>query len=766
MNRLSCAVVALAVLLATGAAGARETAKDAAVKHGGQRASALVSGTPGDAPVVNTKTHTLYVPIQCQVTCNHAQDNQHLLDLIDIATCSARTVSQCHVTATAEAGKGAVWAAIDPKTDTLYVADASGAVTVVDGAHCNASVRTRCRRPLATIPTGGFNVADVLNPRTHTLYVAALSGSVYVVDVARCNSRTTRGCRQHVRRIKDTLGPDGIDVDVATDTVYVANAGGDASGHTVWVIDGAGCNGTTGRGCGRRPPSIAVGANPFTITVDQRTDTIYVPSDNDGTVSVINGARCNATVSSGCHRRARTVATGAGAAQVLTDPSRHTAFTVNQGDDTISEFSTVTCNGHRQSGCPTRARNEQATFNPPSGFNPNGFALVPRVGTAYLVNAGGEPFLAAVSITRSNALNTSGCRGEAPSVAADGVFPDLDPATQTIYAANGDRPGIQVLNARTCGVGGQCAPVATIPFAHPEANLGAIDPLTHTLYAADTNADYVSAIDIQHCNAHDTSGCSASAPKVKVGSGPSVPQLDQATRTLYVPEGKNHSDQIAVVNAATCNAQNASGCGQPPAVVHVGLNTYVIAVSQATNTVYAAVLGPDFNGNTVWVIDGATCNATDRAGCSHIVEKTKVGSEPTDVKVNEATHTLYVPNNGNGDVPGTVSVIDVAKCNGTVTTGCSTAWPVVSTGRSPVTAAIDPQSNRIFVADFSSAAVSVIDGSRCDAADARGCSAPARLQAVGSEPGNLIVDHPIGRVYVTERGTEQQRRWSIFPTSP
>jgi DNA-binding beta-propeller fold protein YncE len=100
-------------------------------------------------------------------------------------------VAGCRVVATAEAGNNPLAATIDGSTHTIYVADGSGAVTVVDGARCNVTVSTRCGRALATIKTGGFDVADAVDPRTHTLYVAAPSGDVFVIDVARCNGSTT-----------------------------------------------------------------------------------------------------------------------------------------------------------------------------------------------------------------------------------------------------------------------------------------------------------------------------------------------------------------------------------------------------------------------------------------------------------------------------------------------------------------------------------------------------------------------------------------------
>ena len=64
-------------------------------------------------------------------------------------------------------------------------------------------------------------------------------------------------------------------------------------------------------GCANPPEQISVGsdpvfgeANPFGIAVDQATDTIYTANifngEGPGTVSVINGATCNAHNTSGC----------------------------------------------------------------------------------------------------------------------------------------------------------------------------------------------------------------------------------------------------------------------------------------------------------------------------------------------------------------------------------------------------------------------------------------------------------------------------------
>ena len=69
-------------------------------------------------------------------------------------------------------------AALDERTDTVYVADGSGKITVVDGARCNARVSSGCAKPLAAITTGGFPAAAAFNPKTRTLYVASPAGQV------------------------------------------------------------------------------------------------------------------------------------------------------------------------------------------------------------------------------------------------------------------------------------------------------------------------------------------------------------------------------------------------------------------------------------------------------------------------------------------------------------------------------------------------------------------------------------------------------------
>ena len=56
---------------------------------------------------------------------------------------------------------------------------------------------------------------------------------------------------------------------------------------------------------GHSPPP--VGNFPGFAAIDQATNTVYVPSINDGTVTVINATTCNSTDQAGCADRRRPV---------------------------------------------------------------------------------------------------------------------------------------------------------------------------------------------------------------------------------------------------------------------------------------------------------------------------------------------------------------------------------------------------------------------------------------------------------------------------
>jgi DNA-binding beta-propeller fold protein YncE len=146
----------------------------------------------------------------------------------------------------------------------------------------------------------------------------------------------------------------------------------------------------------------------------------------------------------------------------------------------------------------------------------------------------------------------------------------------------------------------------------------ALDPGTRTLYTSNQNASSVSVINAATCNAADTRGChhqrvrSVSLP---AGASPQGIAIDTITGTIYVANIGGNT--ISVINARTCNATDFSGCGQTPASIKDTGGPIALAVDQATDTVYVANVGDNFSGtgHTVSVINGATCNGHQHSGC-------------------------------------------------------------------------------------------------------------------------------------------------------
>jgi DNA-binding beta-propeller fold protein YncE len=80
----------------------------------------------------------------------------------------------------------------------------------------------------------------------------------------------------------------------------------------VAVINDATCNGTHTVGCGRHFPTMPTGPRPLSIAIDTRTEVLYVTDFTGATVSVLNGVRFNAVVTSGCARAGHAQAVGSG----------------------------------------------------------------------------------------------------------------------------------------------------------------------------------------------------------------------------------------------------------------------------------------------------------------------------------------------------------------------------------------------------------------------------------------------------------------------
>lgn len=366
-------VVALATATLLGAAGIRAAPR-------------IAVGKSPVALAVDAATKTLYV----------ANSGSGTISVIAASRCNGLTTSDCAPVAVSAVGPAPVAVAADERADTVYVADASGTLSVIDGGGCNARTTTRCR-PVASFAIGSGLSALAVDQRTHTLYVVnGARDTVAVLNTRSCDGATTSGCRL-LASAPVGRGPAGLAVDERTDTVYVSNSG---SG-TISVIDGATCDAATTRDC--RPVATAhTASGPDGIAVDAATDTVYVAdrtSSGDGgedysdaevstgLVSVFNGARCDATRTSGCSPVAD-AAVGTTPVEVAVDTATNTVYVTNRtdaGGPDVSVIDGATCNATRSSGC-------LATWSIPVADKPEGLAVLPSSpsvsGVVYVADTG------------------------------------------------------------------------------------------------------------------------------------------------------------------------------------------------------------------------------------------------------------------------------------------------------------------------------------------------------------------------------------------
>jgi DNA-binding beta-propeller fold protein YncE len=197
---------------------------------------------------------------------------------------------------------------------------------------------------VTTVAAGNGAIALVVNDKTDTVYVGNIGdGTVSVIDGATCNAQVTSGCGQTPATVQ-VPEPLSLAVDSGTDTVYVVDEGVDfATGvadqtSTVSTIDGSKCNGSHPSGCAQAPSTVPVGGFPWGVTVDPMTHDVYVTSIVDSTLGVFDGKTCNGHTTSGCHVKLFPQLAGGWPNYIGLDPGANTIYVPNNVDGTVSLF--------------------------------------------------------------------------------------------------------------------------------------------------------------------------------------------------------------------------------------------------------------------------------------------------------------------------------------------------------------------------------------------------------------------------------------------
>jgi YVTN family beta-propeller protein len=319
---------------------------------------------------------------------------------------------------TISVGARPVGAAVDPATDTIYVANSSSnTVSVIDGS---------TEAVTATISVGTHPSGVAVDPATDTVYVTdTTSNKVSVIDGSTDTVTST---------ISVSAQPSGVAVDPATDTVYVANF----TANNFSVIDGS-TNAVTS--------TVSVGSSgPTGVAVDPATDTVYITNYNSDTVSVIDGSTNaeTATISG------ESLPNG-----VAVDPTTDTVYVANNL-------------GHKVSVIDGSTNAVTATIS--VGTVPVGVAVDPATDTVYVTNRTAD----SVSVIdgSTDAVTATISVGTYPSGVA------VDPTTDTVYVANGGSTIVSYIADGGTAPSGT-APTISAPETSATATTGqAMTPVT------------------------------------------------------------------------------------------------------------------------------------------------------------------------------------------------------------------------------------------------------------------------------------------------
>lgn len=199
-------------------------------------------------------------------------------------------------------------------TGMVYVVDqGSDSVSVISGA---------TNKVVETLSVGRNPVEIALNQRTGYLYVPdELSNEISVIDGSRNEvvAEVPLSCNGPCTNSSPGL-PNSVDIDTATNMVYVANNGF----NSLQVLNGSN---------NQLVATIPVGTYPDGVAVDSESNTVYVANMLSNTVSVVN-ATAKVVIS--------TLQVGTHPGDVVFDPPLGDVFVSNGGNDTVSVIGTVT----------------------------------------------------------------------------------------------------------------------------------------------------------------------------------------------------------------------------------------------------------------------------------------------------------------------------------------------------------------------------------------------------------------------------------------
>lgn len=284
---------------------------------------------------------------------------------------------------------------------------------------------------------------------------------------------------------------------------------------------------------------------------------------------------------------AATIRVGKSPEGIAIDPARHTLYTANNDDNTVSVIDTGT---------------EAVTATVPVGKMPRRLAVDPDSHIVYVTNTA-ERTVSAIDGTTRTVIATIPVQNVPYGIA-------VDPKAHSVYVAAGDVVVIDTLT-RTLG--------ATIPIPVSKTPFNvAVDSAAHTLYVTDVmGTGALMVID---------TASRAIRKRLLVGHEPSGVALNPGAHTIYAATASAAGTVLAV-----CDTRSNSTVGIPVG----GRGSDVPVFDPDSGTIYTTT------GDAVAVIDPRAQKVT---------AKIPVGSSPHGPVLDSNTNALYTTNWMDGTV--------------------------------------------------------------------------------------------------------------------
>ena len=305
------------------------------------------------------------------------------------------------------------------------------------------------------------------------------------------------------------------------------------------------------------------------------------------------------------------------------------------------------------------AASASTSFTVPVGINPGVSALIPQTNELVVMNGSTADVSVIDNVTYTVSTVPAGLNP---------AFVVVNPATGYAYVSNSNSNTVTVFYGYGEGKKRKVVPVGTGPLRM------AVNPNTNRIYVANCCDNTVTVID----------GVTNSTVTIPVGTTPIGIAVNPVTNRVYV--ANDWSNDVTVIDGLT---------NQAIATLPVGEAPYSVAVNPVTNKVYVAVQGSGFSY--------APGNVTEIDGATHEAVEIPAGLQPVLLAVNALTNKIYV---AGGQSNGDVTVID-----GATRQTAHVAIPLGQFGFAGLgSVAINEVTNTIYVTDFMSTNLIVIDG--------------------------------------------------------